>query len=94
MGPGRALPGSGGGRHGATPKNGYNSVREFGGVDTEKGGRSKPCACMCACMARSIRVEVYLPPETIEAIDEETDNRSEWIRHAVDQKLGVDDVGD
>lgn len=42
---------------------------------------------MGACMARSIRVEVYLPPETIDEIDEETDNRSEWIRDAIKTKL-------
>lgn len=38
-------------------------------------------------MARSQRVEVYLPLETVEEIDERTDNRSEFIRDAVEEYL-------
>lgn len=42
-------------------------------------------------MARSQRVEVYLPPETVVAIDEHTDNRSAFIRDAVEEYLDARD---
>jgi metal-responsive CopG/Arc/MetJ family transcriptional regulator len=38
-------------------------------------------------MARSQRVEVYLPREMVDEIDEQTDNRSEFIRDALEEKL-------
>lgn len=38
-------------------------------------------------MAQSIRVEAYLDYETVEAIEQRTDNRSEFIRDAVESKL-------
>lgn len=38
-------------------------------------------------MARSQRVETYLPPEMIDEIDEQTDNRSEFIREALEEYL-------
>jgi metal-responsive CopG/Arc/MetJ family transcriptional regulator len=38
-------------------------------------------------MARSQRVEVYLPHETVEAIDDQTDNRSAFIRAAVEEYM-------
>jgi metal-responsive CopG/Arc/MetJ family transcriptional regulator len=38
-------------------------------------------------MSKSIRVETYLSMETIQAIDEQTDNRSEFIRQAVHTEL-------
>lgn len=41
-------------------------------------------------MARSIRVEAYLDPETVREIDERTDNRSDFIRKAVKDRLALD----
>jgi metal-responsive CopG/Arc/MetJ family transcriptional regulator len=38
-------------------------------------------------MAKSIRVETYLSMETIQQIDDRTDNRSEFIRQAIHTEL-------
>lgn len=38
-------------------------------------------------MAQSIRVEAYLPQQMVEELDMIADNRSEYIREAVGEKI-------
>lgn len=40
-------------------------------------------------MARSIQVEVYLPPDLLDAVDEQTENRSAYVRELIEDDLGV-----
>lgn len=41
-------------------------------------------------MARNVGVEFYLPPELVDAIDEEYDNRSAAARRLFAEDLGVE----
>jgi metal-responsive CopG/Arc/MetJ family transcriptional regulator len=43
--------------------------------------------CVGVFVAQSIRVEAYLPQHVADELDRVTDNRSEYIREAVIEKL-------
>jgi len=44
-------------------------------------------ACVGVCVAKQIRVEAYLPQELMATLEEESDNRSAFIREAVRREL-------
>lgn len=40
-------------------------------------------------MARNIGVEVYLPPDLVDRLDDEVENRSAYVRELIADDLGV-----
>lgn len=40
-------------------------------------------------MARSVQVEVYLPPELLTQLDDAVENRSAYVRGLIEDDLGV-----
>jgi len=58
------------------------------------GDRLIVCWCVGGCVAQSIRVEAYIPQHVADELDRVADNRSEYIREAVKEKLDGERVNE